>query len=154
MSGGTYMDLRGTPKGRAQVWEISRLILPRFRKRRIRETLVIAWCEEGWHGDSGTADRPSEPICHSLPLMRISGEPTPKWWGDLDGFHKFHADRPCVWKIQSSSKDGLWTHFYCIAEVPVEYRDLVHHRPEDRTIEPGPRFTAWRTPTHKQKEAS
>jgi hypothetical protein len=154
MTAGVYKDLRGTPKGPAEIWETSRMILPRFRKRRIRETLTIGFCDEGWHGDSGTADGPSEPICHTLPMMHISGEPEPKWWRNLDGYHEFHANRPCHWKVTSSSKNGYWTHFYCIAEFPDEYRELTR-RPEDRVIKPGPRTFARREHTTiDQKEAS
>jgi hypothetical protein len=135
MSGGMYTDLRGTPKSSAQVYETTRLVLPRYRKRRIRETLTISFCLDGWYGDSGFADAPHEPICHTLPVIRISGEPTPKWWGDLDGFDRFHADRPCVWKVESSTKAGRWTHFYCDAELPDDYRELTR-RVEDRRIPP------------------
>jgi hypothetical protein len=150
MSGGMRKDLRGTPKGPAEAWETTRLILPRYRKRRIRETLTLAFCELGWYGESGTADKPSEPICHTLPVMRISGESEPKWWGDLNGFHEFHAGRPCHWKVTSSSKAGHWTHFYCIAELPGEYLELTR-RPEDRRIKPGPQTFARRSPARPEE---
>jgi hypothetical protein len=147
-----YKDLRSTPKGPAQVWETTRLILPPRRKRRIREHLEIAFCESGWHGDDGSADEPDEPICYTLPVMRVSGEPEPKWWGDLDGFHEYHASRPCVWKVESSSKDGRWTTFYCLSECPVEYRELARGSGE-RVIEPGPQTIAWRSPVAREEVA-
>ncbi len=142
---GTQEDLRGTPKGQARQWEAERLVQLPYRKRRIREKLVIAHCPDGWHSDSGSADGPSDTICHSLSVVRITGRPTPKWWDDHDGWRAFHAGNPCVWKVESSSKDGYATHFYCDAELPDEYRELASG-PEGRLIDPGPRivkFSRW-----------